>query len=338
MADAGAAAGDNRMATGTAGAGEADGIGGEASASGAGLERYVHPRTRLFRSDEAAPGVHWAQHQEVGQLVGHFRRLYDLLFIYVRRGVVEVSFGDGVTVRCGAGQMMLVPSHLSHRIAVPEPEGASLTGVHFDFYGEFDFRTDQLFIVKEPDPDVSRFCSLPANEGGEWLFPRRPFPAPQSVPTLMDAIVESFGARKEGFELVCRGLLLQLIGELLGADRSAPEGAALDAALVGAAREAAARMLADVGAQWSNAELARSLHVSEDYFIRLFRKANGMTPYRYLQYARFREAQRLLRDTPLPVGEVGRRVGFAEIHHFSQFFKRWQGVSPGEYRKLCRIL
>ena len=35
---------------------------------------------------------------------------------------------------------------------------------------------------------------------------------------------------------------------------------------------------------------------------------------------------------------IGRRLGYDSLHHFSHVFKRRQGVSPREYRKMCSIL
>ncbi len=44
------------------------------------------------------------------------------------------------------------------------------------------------------------------------------------------------------------------------------------------------------------------------------------------------QARRLLACTPLPVAEVGRRLGFAEPTNFGRFFHREVGTSPGQFR------
>jgi AraC-like DNA-binding protein len=44
------------------------------------------------------------------------------------------------------------------------------------------------------------------------------------------------------------------------------------------------------------------------------------------------EARRLLACTPLPVAEIGRRLGFAEPTNFGRFFHREVGTSPGAFR------
>ncbi|MGC3997837.1 MAG: helix-turn-helix domain-containing protein [Anaeromyxobacter sp.] len=47
------------------------------------------------------------------------------------------------------------------------------------------------------------------------------------------------------------------------------------------------------------------------------------------------EARRLLEDTPLPLGEVGARLGFSTPTAFSRFFRQGAGVGPAAFRERC---
>ena len=44
-------------------------------------------------------------------------------------------------------------------------------------------------------------------------------------------------------------------------------------------------------------------------------------------------AKKLLKDTDIPVNEVGDRVGYTTSRGFFSAFKKYEGISPGEYRK-----
>jgi AraC family transcriptional regulator len=44
------------------------------------------------------------------------------------------------------------------------------------------------------------------------------------------------------------------------------------------------------------------------------------------------QAKRLLRDTDLPVGEIGVRIGFVDASHFTRAFRQETGRSPKAYR------
>ena len=55
---------------------------------------------------------------------------------------------------------------------------------------------------------------------------------------------------------------------------------------------------------------------------------------RLLEEARFRTAQRLLRDPQMPLTEIAKRLGYTDPANFIRAFKRWTGVGPNEYRRL----
>ena len=49
---------------------------------------------------------------------------------------------------------------------------------------------------------------------------------------------------------------------------------------------------------------------------------------------RVKDATRIIRQNPhLALGEVGRRVGYTDLAHFSKQFKLYMGASPSHWRK-----
>lgn len=52
----------------------------------------------------------------------------------------------------------------------------------------------------------------------------------------------------------------------------------------------------------------------------------------YIRKQRILHAQRLLRETPLPVTDVAYATGFSDYNHFSRVFKQFVGISAREYR------
>lgn len=65
----------------------------------------------------------------------------------------------------------------------------------------------------------------------------------------------------------------------------------------------------------------------------LFRKATGESVISYLIKLRIEASAMMLKDTGIPIKEIGYRVGFEDIAHFSRTFKRMKGISPNQYRK-----
>ncbi len=64
-----------------------------------------------------------------------------------------------------------------------------------------------------------------------------------------------------------------------------------------------------------------------------FKEAMGMNPSDYLLTLRLGKAKTLLKETELPVKEVGEMVGYYDTSGFIRRFKRETGVTPAQYRK-----
>jgi transcriptional regulator GlxA family with amidase domain len=72
---------------------------------------------------------------------------------------------------------------------------------------------------------------------------------------------------------------------------------------------------------------------SRYHFVRLFRRAYGETPGRYLSRRRVERAQDLLRSADLTVSEICHAVGFDSLGSFCTRFKQITGSTPTEYRR-----
>lgn len=59
----------------------------------------------------------------------------------------------------------------------------------------------------------------------------------------------------------------------------------------------------------------------------------GQTPMDYIRSRRLHRALGLLRDTPLPIGEIAARVGYASQSAFAAAMLREFGASPGALRR-----
>lgn len=69
--------------------------------------------------------------------------------------------------------------------------------------------------------------------------------------------------------------------------------------------------------------------------VRLFTRCKGITPYRYLETIRIGEAKKLLEQGVEPV-QVAQRTGFSDQSHFSIYFSKFIGLTPGMYQSIFR--
>ncbi len=70
------------------------------------------------------------------------------------------------------------------------------------------------------------------------------------------------------------------------------------------------------------ADLASEVFVSPFYFSRIFAKATGVTPCRYLTAVRLFEAKRLLLTTGMTVSDIVCSVGYSSVGTFTSRFTR----------------
>ena len=88
--------------------------------------------------------------------------------------------------------------------------------------------------------------------------------------------------------------------------------------------------------QFTLVDLAQRFEMSSRSFSRRFKQATGLSPLSYLQNTRMQTAKELLQSTNLTAGEVMDRVGYSDLNHFAQLFKRVHGATPAEYRTTVR--
>jgi AraC-like DNA-binding protein len=86
----------------------------------------------------------------------------------------------------------------------------------------------------------------------------------------------------------------------------------------------------------SNSELAELCGLSEDHFIRLFRKHVGQTPARYALERRVTYAAERLAFGDDALKQIAAQAGFKNRFHFTRAFTQIIGVPPAQYRQAGR--
>ena len=79
---------------------------------------------------------------------------------------------------------------------------------------------------------------------------------------------------------------------------------------------------------------AHVANVSANHFSALFSRNMGQTFTEYLTDLRMNKAKELLRCTAMRSSEIAGEVGYKDAHYFSYLFKKTQGMTPSEYRKM----
>lgn len=83
-------------------------------------------------------------------------------------------------------------------------------------------------------------------------------------------------------------------------------------------------------------DLARAAGMSRRSLELAMLQRHGTSPGRFLQFLRRDQAEKLLRQSDLPILSIGTECGYPEPSVFTAAFRRWTGMSPVEYRQANR--
>ncbi len=81
-------------------------------------------------------------------------------------------------------------------------------------------------------------------------------------------------------------------------------------------------------------DLAEHFYINKFYLTKIFKEQFGLSVNNYLTQVRITHAKQLLRFTDFSVEKIGAECGMSDANYFSRVFKKVEGMSPGEFRKL----
>jgi len=140
----------------------------------------------------------------------------------------------------------------------------------------------------------------------------------------VDETFELFFLRIKAEELICR-LLMEL------EKRDEKHLVALNIHDIQSIYKVKEQMLEYLGIPPIINELALLANMSPSKLKRLFKQIFGNSIFSYYQEFRMKEATRLLKEEKLSVSDVGYRLGFTNLSHFSRVFQEHIGMKPKQY-------
>lgn len=80
-------------------------------------------------------------------------------------------------------------------------------------------------------------------------------------------------------------------------------------------------------------DIAKFCLCSASHINHTFKKISGKSISRYTNELRIKKAKSLLKNTDLSISEIAAEVGFSETNYFTNTFKKYENISPSQYRK-----
>lgn len=79
--------------------------------------------------------------------------------------------------------------------------------------------------------------------------------------------------------------------------------------------------------------LADQLNVSQSYLSTHFKRQSGVNASDYIHLVRIARGKELMRDPALSLTQIARQIGYISDATFIRSFKKYEGITPGIYRK-----
>lgn len=184
---------------------------------------------------------------------------------------------------------------------------------------------NDLFEVSNQSPVLKNLLE----NSQPYLFEQMIDPSLQGIVSEMlsdfvDEAFKLFFMRVKAEELVCR-LLMAL------EKRNEKRLYALDVQDVETIYKIREKMLEHLEVPPLIGNLASEAGMSPTKLKRLFKQIFGNSLFSYYQEFRMKEAAFLLKENKCPVSEVGYKLGFTNLSHFSKIFKEHTGMNPKKY-------
>ena len=217
------------------------------------------------------------------------------------------------------GEAMLCPGEEKYHVTkndiiyIPAKESYSSHGIKFPFY--------YLQIMFETDCN-DFYINRVIKDEHNYFFNK------------FQTILNKWQTKNFGYQLEIKSILYSILGEIITEIRAnTHQGKSYE--IIKKANEFFEKNLANP--YLSVEELISYTGISGTYLRKIFNEFYNTTPTKYLCSSRIALARDYLKTTELPVHKIAEKVGFLNIYHFSNTFKKVTGESPLNYRKKHRI-
>lgn len=81
-------------------------------------------------------------------------------------------------------------------------------------------------------------------------------------------------------------------------------------------------------------ELSRLVNVTPQYLCKIFKRHLNLRPFQYIAAKRIQHAKEMLSHGNMSVNEIAHLVGYNDCSYFCAIFKKYEMISPSEFRGL----
>jgi AraC-like DNA-binding protein len=246
---------------------------------------------------------------------------HEYLYVLSGQGNYRVA---GATHFLRPGDLLRIPPHVETQSWNDHAKPMRFFAVHFDFFYHPRYERLPIHQMRRTVPKAHPTAGIPDAIGLPEKLNGADDPR---IALQLERIIAEVGLQPAGYPLAAKACLLELFSLLLRRIESHAV-AGLPPNLEAVLRHVEAHFAREI----KLGDLAGVAGLHEVYLERLFKKTFGATPMRYVSEFRVRKSKMLLMEPGRTIQEVARLVGFPDPYYYSRLFRRFEGISPRQYR------
>ncbi|MEF3304594.1 helix-turn-helix domain-containing protein [Paenibacillus sp. GYB003] len=137
-----------------------------------------------------------------------------------------------------------------------------------------------------------------------------------------------------GANLICGGILLELVGRIVRDARQPHSGSAVKQALIQRLQN---YIVHNHCKSIRLSDLAEHVERSPNHVTKIFKEVLGQTPIDYIHQVKISVACELLKSGIMTIAEIADHLGYCEQSYFHRMFKKFTGVAPSAVLKGHRV-
>ena len=244
---------------------------------------------------------------------------------YVREGYAKIRFPD-YTQELFPNRLYLIPSFTLHSYECD----AYFSQIYIHIYEKQSILEELNFPLEIEANHIDLLLVnrlLEINQGRELKqFDPKAYDNP---PTLLQNIAEE-AHQPEYRVLETKGILLQLLSRFL--QWATPKSEVADERIV----KVLNFIRKNINKQIKISQLSGICNLTEDHFIRLFKKEMQCTPIHYVNQKKIEQAQLMLIVENIPIKDIAYGLSFEHISYFNRLFKQVTQYTPSQYYRMLK--
>jgi AraC-like DNA-binding protein len=263
-----------------------------------------------------------------GEVVpAHIHDFVELTYVVSGNSAHELS---GNSYRLRSGNVLVLEPDAYHSYSGSMNEDTVVYNVLFDV----GFLQKELDVMLQIPSFVGFFYLAPFLRKNETFIPYLPLKEDQKIrmESQLEAIHEEFKERREGYQLIIKTRLIEILVWL--------------SRFYETNRDEQAKTVSDE--EWmlsikkfvelhhqqplSLRQLSRTCGMSVASFTAKFKETTGQSMVDYKHSVQIRHARSLLSETSRKILDIAHEVGFNDISFFNRVFRKHTGMTPKEYR------